>query len=941
MSMKKSTLPALGSVLVLLAAVLGIRSVLAHQQAPSASPPASLHPTFGLLDQDGEHVLSSGSPVSTMKTCGQCHDTAFIESHSFHSDLGLADYEENGSLHSSPGVFGKWNPLTYRFLTQAGDERLDLGTPTWLMLYGDRLVGGGPGTTSRSGQPLESITPRLDNPEITFLAENGSIQRWRWEAGTMEMNCFLCHLANPNLAARKEVIAAGAFAYASMAVLDGSGIVTRNAQDGALDWNVEAFDENGELKAGLITIQDPTNAHCAGCHREVQADPSQPVLFHTMDLEDSRTATTGQIISSQRISESGMNLSDKEALVRAWDVHAERQLQCVDCHYAPNNPARSASVQTRGPDHLLYDPRTLEIHEYLSRPDHNLARGQSEPHGTASRLQGTMRRCESCHDADRSHASWLPYIKKHMAAVACETCHIPQLYAPAIESYDWTVLTPGRQPVRTYRGVAGDPRAITSLVTGYQPVLLKRTHIDGQKPLAPYNLITSYYWVYRDAKGRQRPVRLLDLEAAYFEEGAYAETILSAFDSNGDRSLSDDELVIDTREKEETVRSRLMALGLADPRIEGLTQPYSISHSVARGQDAINNCTTCHSDRSRLSQPIKLSDRAPGNTLPVFDTATSLGISGEITKGSEGAVYYNPAPANEGLYIFGSSRVGWIDRLGALLFAGSVVGVAGHGTLRLILPGKQRRPGRRTRRMYMYEAYRRFWHWLQTTSIVILLFTGLIIHRPDLFGVFSFRGVVIVHNVVAVVLVVNALLSIFYHLATDRLREYLPRPHGFFDDAIVQAKYYISGIFRGEPHPFEKHPASRMNPIQKATYFGILHVLLPLQILTGALMWGVQELPLLANWFGGLPMLAPLHSLVAWTFAAFIVVHVYMTTTGTTPLEAMRAMVTGYEEVEVHGQGALEPEIRTAPHPADLTRPRDDGPGGTAVPADRAEGGSP
>ena len=51
---------------------------------------------------------------------------------------------------------------------------------------------------------------------------------------------------------------------------------------------------------------------------------------------------------------------------------------------------------------------------------------------------------------------------------------------------------------------------------------------------------------------------------------------------------------------------------------------------------------------------------------------------------------------------------------------------------------------------------------------------------------------------------------------------------------------------------------------------------------------------------GGLPFLAPFHSLVAWTFATFIVGHVYMTTTGATPLEAMRGMVTGYEEVEVH-----------------------------------------
>jgi thiosulfate reductase cytochrome b subunit len=65
-------------------------------------------------------------------------------------------------------------------------------------------------------------------------------------------------------------------------------------------------------------------------------------------------------------------------------------------------------------------------------------------------------------------------------------------------------------------------------------------------------------------------------------------------------------------------------------------------------------------------------------------------------------------------------------------------------------------------------------------------------------------------------------------------------------------------------------------------------------------MWGVQRWTDVANWFGGLIFLAPFHSLIAWTFATFILVHVYMTTTGATPLEAMRAMVTGYEEVEVH-----------------------------------------
>jgi thiosulfate reductase cytochrome b subunit len=216
-----------------------------------------------------------------------------------------------------------------------------------------------------------------------------------------------------------------------------------------------------------------------------------------------------------------------------------------------------------------------------------------------------------------------------------------------------------------------------------------------------------------------------------------------------------------------------------------------------------------------------------------------------------------------------------------------------------------------TERIYMYESYRRFWHWLQTLSIVILLFTGMIIHRPDIFGIFSFRGVVTIHNVLAVILVLNALLSVFYHVATDRVKEYIPRPYGFFDDAIVQAKYYISGIFKREPHPFEKRPDRRMNPIQKATYFGILNILLPLQIVTGTLMWGVQEFPAIANWFGGLPILAPFHSLVAWTFATFIVGHVYMTTTGATLLESIRAMVTGFEEVETHAELADEKENKS------------------------------
>lgn len=883
--------------LLLAALALGIGTALAAPKASPVSQASVIHPDFALLDANGVNVLESSAPVSTMQTCGQCHDTEFIVSHAFHSDLGLSDYATTSdTLDTSNGLFGKWDPLTYRFLSPAGDEHLDLSTAEWLMVYGYRVVGGGPAETSRDGKDLTDLSANKGNPETAILNEDGSISSWNWdESGTMEMNCFLCHLETPNNEARVTAIQSGEFGNAVTATLLGLNIASEAEEGWA--YNAEAFNESGELKNDLLGIQDPTNANCAACHGEVHAS-EDPLTFTACDLDYPQTATTGQVVSAQNISDSGANLSNKDELDRSWDVHAERQLQCTDCHYALNNPSHLSELQSTNPEHLIYDPRSLEIGEYLERPDHNFARGESAQFSVAPEYKGTMRRCENCHDFNKGHADWLPYIETHMDAVACETCHIPQMYAPAIQSYDWTIITTNGEAVQSCRGVEGTPNEVETLVTGYKPVLLNRNNIDGDTLLAPYNLITSFYWVYDDASGAKRPVRQVDLEAVYLDNGNYSSDIVTAFDANGDGQLGSDELVIDSAAKEDAVKAKLTALGLTNPRIEGMVQPYSINHNVAKGEYAVNDCDACHNADSRISQPIKLSNSAP--VMPVFDTQNNVNGTGSIVTGEDGGLYYQPTPEKDGMYIFGSSRVSWIDWLGALLFAGSLMGVLGHGTMRFISSRKQPKGQARTERIYMYDSYRRFWHWLQTFAIVILLFTGLIIHRPDIFGAFSFRGMVTVHNVVAVILVANALLSVFYHIATERMQEYIPRPYGFFDDAMVQAKYYISGIFKGEAHPFEKTPTSRMNPIQKVTYFGILNVLLPLQMLTGALMWGVQKFPAFANALGGLPILAPFHSLVAWMFATFILVHVYMTTTGATPLEATRAMITGYEEVEVH-----------------------------------------
>ena len=203
-------------------------------------------------------------------------------------------------------------------------------------------------------------------------------------------------------------------------------------------------------------------------------------------------------------------------------------------------------------------------------------------------------------------------------------------------------------------------------------------------------------------------------------------------------------------------------------------------------------------------------------------------------------------------------------------------------------------------RVLIYTIYERIWHWVQALGILTLLVTGMVIHWPDVVTLMSFPAAVTVHNVVGFVLLINGFLGLFYYLATGSIRQYLPEPRDFISLAIAQALYYARGIFRGDPHPLEKTPEHRLNPLQQATYLIILNVLLPVQIVTGLLMWSGQVRPEALYGLGGLPVLSLIHTLGAWMFVAFVIMHIYLTTTGSTPLANIKAMIVGYEELPAH-----------------------------------------
>ena len=60
--------------------------VSAEDSQPLLQP---LHPRVILLDAEGQKVADTLRPISTMQSCGVCHDTSYIAAHSFHVGVGL------------------------------------------------------------------------------------------------------------------------------------------------------------------------------------------------------------------------------------------------------------------------------------------------------------------------------------------------------------------------------------------------------------------------------------------------------------------------------------------------------------------------------------------------------------------------------------------------------------------------------------------------------------------------------------------------------------------------------------------------------------------------------------------------------------------------------------------------------------------------------------
>jgi len=194
--------------------------------------------------------------------------------------------------------------------------------------------------------------------------------------------------------------------------------------------------------------------------------------------------------------------------------------------------------------------------------------------------------------------------------------------------------------------------------------------------------------------------------------------------------------------------------------------------------------------------------------------------------------------------------------------------------------------------IYLYTRYERSWHWLQTALILTLLVTGFEVH--GLYTLFGFELAVKIHNYVGLAWLIAFAFFIFWIFTTGEWKQYIPTTRKLF--SVI--RFYGYGIFLGEPHPVPKRKDAKHNPLQRLTYLGLAAALLPLQMATGMLYWTYNYWEQWGFGFLSLGGVALVHMALAFSILIFLIIHVYMTTTGHSIFAHVKAMITGWEEVE-------------------------------------------
>ena len=181
--------------------------------------------------------------------------------------------------------------------------------------------------------------------------------------------------------------------------------------------------------------------------------------------------------------------------------------------------------------------------------------------------------------------------------------------------------------------------------------------------------------------------------------------------------------------------------------------------------------------------------------------------------------------------------------------------------------------------------------------MLALILTGVSMQysNPD-YPLIRFDIAVSVHNISGILLTLSYFYFFLGILFTSIGRHYVMR-QGFIKAFYLQAKYYLFGIFRGEPHPFPVNAERKFNPIQQITYNVIQHAITPVTFVTGWALLYPETIILNVFGYSGIMLTSLLHVAAGFLISVFLIIHLYFITVGHSVTSNLKSMITGYHEI--------------------------------------------
>ena len=203
-----------------------------------------------------------------------------------------------------------------------------------------------------------------------------------------------------------------------------------------------------------------------------------------------------------------------------------------------------------------------------------------------------------------------------------------------------------------------------------------------------------------------------------------------------------------------------------------------------------------------------------------------------------------------------------------------------------------------TQKIYYYPLWLRIWHGLNALGIIVLIITGLQLQSGSGDPFIKFNLSINLHNIAGITVTLNYLLFLFGNLFTTNKKFYIVKPQGFLKRPIRQARYYVWGMFQGESAPYPLSEKRKFNPLQKYFYIIVMYLIVPVVIVTGIGLFFPELIIEKVYQLSGVFLTAVLHSAMGFFISIFLIIHIYVSTMGKSPVDNFKSIINGWHHIE-------------------------------------------